>query len=83
MLRIPVTYDLICEVKQDMEYCMNNPYHCCVIRNGEIVGIVFLDTLFIQKGADLLSWEIEEVKSVVKKHRYDLEEEYRRILSGW
>ena len=83
MLRIPVTYDLMCEVKQDMEYAMSRPYHCIITRNGREAAIVSLNSLSLVKGADLLDWEREEVLKVVKEHLYEVEEEYRRIISGW
>lgn len=83
MLRIPVTYDLMCEVKQDMAYVMPRPYHCIITRNKKEVAIVLLNPITIEKGADLLDWEREEVINTVKKHLYELEEEYTRILSGW
>jgi len=83
MLRIPVTYDLTCEVKQDMEYCLKNPYHCVITRNGSPAAIVLLNPVSIKRGADLLDWEREEVMKVVTENQYDIEEAYRRIISGW
>ena len=83
MLRIPVTYDLMCEVKQDMVYASSNPYHAIITRKGKKVAVVTLNPIFIEKGADLPEWEKEEVIKTVKKHVYELEEEYRRIISGW
>lgn len=83
MLRIPVTYDLVCEIKQDMEYALARPYHVVITRNKEEVAVVMLNPVSIVKGADLLDWEKDEVIKTVKKHIYELEEEYRRIISGW
>jgi len=83
MLRIPVTYDLMCEVSQDMEYATVNPYHAIITRNGTKVAVVLLNPVSVEKGADLLDWEKEEVIKTIKKHEFELEEEYRRIISGW
>lgn len=83
MLRIPVTYDLMCEIKQDMEYLMTRPYHAVITRRGKEVAVVLLNPVSIVKGDDLLDWEKEEVLKTVKSHEYELEEEYRRIISGW
>ena len=83
MLRIPVTYDLVCEIKQDINYCMQNLEHCLITRNGQVVAIIYLSPITIEKGADLLEWEKEEVLKVVKENQYELEEAYRRVLNGW
>lgn len=83
MLRIPVTYDLMCEIKQNMEYAMARPYHCIITRRTKEVAVVLLDPVYIERDADLLTWEREEVVKTVKEHLCELEEEYRRIISGW
>ena len=83
MLRIPVTYDLMCEVKQGMDNVISRPYHVIITRNKKEVAVVLLNPILIVKGADLLDWEKEEVMKTVKNNLYELEEEYRRIISGW
>lgn len=83
MLRIPVTYDLMCEISQDMEHCSNNPEHCLITRNGKVAAIVWLNPISINEKADLLDWEKKSVIDIITKNQYELEEEYRRILNGW
>lgn len=83
MLRIPITYDLTCQINQDMDYCLRNPEHCCIIRNNKVAAIVYLNPVKLKSGADLLKHEVEDVIRVVTENQYELEEEYRRILNGW
>ena len=83
MLRIPVTYDLVCEIKQDRNYASTRAYHAIITRNKKEVAIVSLNPVYIVKGADLLEWEKEEVITIVTRYKDDLEEEYRKVLKRW
>ena len=83
MLTIPVTHDLICEVPQERERCKTKSPHCYITRNKKIVAIVYINPITIQKGADLLEYEKDDVISIVKENQYELEEEYRRVANGW
>lgn len=83
MLRLPVTHDLICEVPQERERCKSMSPHCYITRNSKVVAIVKFNPVEIQKGADLLEYENDDVLSFVTENQYELEEEYRRVVNGW
>jgi len=83
MLRIPITYDLNCEIALDKVECKGKPAYCYITRNSKRVGIVWLNPVRIEKDSDLLNCEKEVVLAVVTENQYELEEAYRRVANGW
>lgn len=83
MLRIPITYDLKCEITQDKAECKGKLAHCYITRNSKRVALVWLNPVRIEKDSDLLNCEKEAVLSVVTENQYELEEAYRRVANGW
>ena len=83
MLRIPVNYDLVCQVPMEREYCREKAPHCYIIRDSKVVATVYINPISIEKGADLLEYEREDVITVVRENEYEIEEAYRRVVNGW
>ena len=82
-MRIPVTYNLNCEISHDKGECVEKSEHCFITRNSKIVALIWLNPVRIEKGSDLLNWEREVVLNVVTENQYELEEAYRRVANGW
>ena len=83
MLRVPVSFDLSCQISSSQEGCKSLPAHCIIKRGSKKVALVWLETMCIEKGYDLLEYEKEMVLSVISENQYELEEAYRKVANGW